>query len=76
VEILLRSARNTTPDDWSPDGKFLVYTEGLTGNDQTVSALPLGGDRKPIEVTTRKEGVDQAHAAFSPDSRWVAYSST
>ena len=76
VEILLKSARNLTPDDWSPDGKFLLYTDGLTGNDQTVWALPLGGDRKPIPVATRKEGVDQGHAAFSPDSRWVAYSST
>lgn len=76
METLLKSARNITPDDWSPDGKFLLYTDGLTGNDQTVWALPLGGDHKPIPVATRKEGVDQAHAAFSPDSRWVAYSST
>ena len=76
VEDLVRSARNMSPDDWSPDGRFVLYTEGMPGNNQTVWAVPLAGDRKPIPVTTLKEGVDQAHAAFSPDSRWVAYSST
>ena len=76
MEDLVRSARNMSPDDWSPDGKFVLYTEGMPGNNQTVWAVPLAGDRKPIPVTTLKEGVDQAHAAFSPDSRWVAYSST
>jgi len=41
-----------------------------------VWALPLSGDRRPTAVTTRQEGIDQSDAAFSPDGRWVAYSST
>ena len=76
AETLFSSPRAITPEDWSPDGRFLLYTDGLTGNDQTVWALPLGGDRKPIPVARREEGADQAHAAFSPDGRWVMYSST
>ncbi len=76
VETLLKSNGNPIPNDWSPDGRFLLYTEGLVGSGQTVWALPLSGDRRPTAVTTRQEGIDQSDAAFSPDGRWVAYSST
>jgi len=75
VETLLTS-QNATPNDWSPDGRFLLYTEGLSGADQNVMALPLSGDRQPIAVTTQRGGVDQSDAAFSPDSRWITYAST
>jgi Tol biopolymer transport system component len=57
-------------DDWSRDGKLLVYhTQG--GND--ISVLPLSGDRKPQVVFQTPFQKDQLR--LSPDGRWVAYTS-
>jgi eukaryotic-like serine/threonine-protein kinase len=76
AEKLFDNPHNTTATDWSPDGKFLLYNEGLSGTGQKVWALPMEGEPKPILLTPAKEGVDQSDAAFSPDGRWISYSST
>jgi Tol biopolymer transport system component len=56
-------------DDWSPDGRFLSFNR-----DPSLMALPLTGDRKPWSfVRTSSASVDESH--FSPDSKWIAYSS-
>ena len=39
---------------------------------RTISALPLGGDRKPIPVIESSSSVDEPHV--SRDGRWLAYS--
>ena len=54
--------------DWSPDGKTLVFA-----NNGDLYLLPLEGDRKPVVFATTP-GDDQ-YAQFSPDGRWMAYSS-
>jgi dipeptidyl aminopeptidase/acylaminoacyl peptidase len=52
--------------DWSPDGKFVAFT-GLAG----VFALPLEGrERAPRMVQP-----GASFPRFSPDGRWLAYSS-
>ena len=76
AEKLFDNPHNTTATDWSPDGKFLLYNEGLSGTGQKVWALSMDGESKPILLTPAKEGVDQSDAAFSPDGRWISYSST
>jgi len=57
---------------FSPDGRFLAFDEknAETGDDVRVVALP---DRtvRPVAATRFGEG----SAKFSPDSRWIAYSS-
>jgi Tol biopolymer transport system component len=62
-------------DDWSPDGRFLIYesqdTNSATGYD--LFAMPLDGDRKPW--TFLQTRFDEKQARFSPDGRWVAYQS-
>jgi serine/threonine protein kinase/dipeptidyl aminopeptidase/acylaminoacyl peptidase len=72
-ELLLRSSLNKYPNDWSPDGRFLLYMQmdPKTGFDLWV--LPLFGERKPFPYvnTSFNENVGQ----FSPDGRWVAYES-
>jgi eukaryotic-like serine/threonine-protein kinase len=56
-------------DDWSPDGKYLLYHSNVKPQ---VWALPLAGERKPVLVTRSLSGVlDQSR--FSPDGRWIAY---
>jgi Tol biopolymer transport system component len=59
---------------WSPDGRFLLYTSQRDdGLDNDILALPLEGDRTPIPlVSTRFWELD---ARFSPDGRWIAYQS-
>jgi Tol biopolymer transport system component len=62
------------PDAWSPDGRSIAYETTVTnGSRGDIWILPLSGDRKPYPFV-QGPGIDTA-AAFSPDGRWVAYSS-
>jgi eukaryotic-like serine/threonine-protein kinase len=67
--------------DWSPDGRYLLYAAGNQGkgNGMDIWALPVfnnqkPGDRKPFPYVTGLG--DQDYAKFSPDGRWVAYTSS
>jgi eukaryotic-like serine/threonine-protein kinase len=63
------------PDAWSPDGEILIL-EGLDvthGSHAALWLLPLKGDRKLQPFLSAS--FNQTHATFSPDGRWVAYSS-
>jgi eukaryotic-like serine/threonine-protein kinase len=59
-----------TPVSWSPDGKRLVFTDNnpLTGSDAWV--LSLDGDRKSAVFEKNATA-----PRFSPDGRWIVYSS-
>ena len=59
-------------EDWSKDGKYLMYNVLLAGAAH-IYVLPLA-DRKPIPFLN-SELVTQ-EGQFSPNSRWVAYRST
>src|SRR5262249_10250123 len=37
-----------TPDDWSLDGKFIVYTQREDRDAYDLWILPVSGDRKPV----------------------------
>jgi eukaryotic-like serine/threonine-protein kinase len=76
-ERLTESPNTQLVLDWSRDGRFLIYAE--QPNDPasaTKSGLWL------LELTNRKAfqfvqtAFRQAHAQFSPDGRWIAYTST
>jgi Tol biopolymer transport system component len=55
-------------EDWTHDGRFVIF--GLSS--KNISALPLGGDRKPIPLIESSSAVDEPHV--SRDGRWLAYS--
>ena len=60
-------------EDWSQDGKHLMYNILLPGAGH-LYVLPLAGDRKPVPfVNTEFASVE---GQFSPNNRWVAYRST
>ena len=63
-------------DDWSPDGRYLLYDAGTIGRDNGVDiwALPMSGDAKPFPFVSAPG--DQGYAQFSPDGKWVAYASS
>jgi serine/threonine protein kinase len=71
-ETLYAGQGGQIPTDWSPDGRFIL----LDANYFTLSeidVLPLGGDRKPYPFV--KSQFPERSGHFSPDGRWVAYTS-
>jgi len=60
-------------EDWSPDGKFVVFriVDPVTNGDLWL--LPLSGDRKPEPYL--KTAYSESNARVSPDGRWLAYQS-
>jgi Tol biopolymer transport system component len=62
-----------TPEDWSPDGRWIAYVKQTRRTAYDLWLLPLSGDRKPVPFATT--GFDDWGARFSPDSRWVAFAS-
>jgi eukaryotic-like serine/threonine-protein kinase len=63
---------NQIPWDWSPDGKYLLFSL-IGGSALDLWLLPLTGDPKPVSFLAAPG--DQVHGNFSPDGRLVAYSS-
>jgi len=60
-------------EDWSSDGRFLAYTESSRKTAEDIWLLPLEGLRKPVPFA--QTGFDEAEPRFSPDGRWIAYTS-
>jgi eukaryotic-like serine/threonine-protein kinase len=62
------------PTDWSPDGGTLLYTIGNLVSSAQLWELPLNNnDRKPTPLVP--SGFLMMEARFSPDGRWIAYTS-
>ena len=72
-ELLYKSSDVKAPSGWSPDGRFLLYFNPIPPSH--IWLLPLGAatDRKPVLLDDSKFNL--AVARFSPDGRWIAYSS-
>ena len=70
--LLLHSDNNKDPDDWSRDGRFLLYTEVDSKTTFNLMVLPLeGNDRKPVPLVNT--AFIEAQGSFSPDMHWFAY---
>jgi len=73
-EVLYPTAEAKNLDDWSPDGKYILYSSQMPKTARDVMAVPFtGNDRKPIRVAQTQ--ADERLGRFSPDRRWVAYES-
>jgi serine/threonine protein kinase/Tol biopolymer transport system component len=72
-ELLFHSVIGGGQDDWSPDGKWLVYREVGHETAHDLWLLPLTGDRKPVPYLVTR--FDERSARFSPDGKWIAYES-
>jgi eukaryotic-like serine/threonine-protein kinase len=73
-EPLLRSDRPKFSNDWSPDGRYLLYHEVDPNTQNDLWVLPLGPDgqdRKPFPFLQTR--FDERDGKFSPDGRWIAY---
>jgi dipeptidyl aminopeptidase/acylaminoacyl peptidase len=70
---LLVTALDKAPQDWSLDGRLLLYSVSDPKTRSDLWALPLTGDRKPFPVL--QTGFEEVQGQFSPDGRWIAYAS-
>ncbi len=61
------------PTSWSPDGRFLLYTNIDPQTRAEVWVLPMVGAHTPSVFL--KTPFDESNGVFSPDGRWVAYQS-
>jgi Tol biopolymer transport system component len=75
-ELLLKSGTDTYAQDWSRDGRFLLFRRpgAKSGRDLWVLPIDDRGERKPASLFLRSEFLINS-ARFSPDGRWVAYDS-
>jgi Tol biopolymer transport system component/tRNA A-37 threonylcarbamoyl transferase component Bud32 len=72
-ELLLSGGLNIRPQDWSRDGKWLVYMLAGSKTGTDLWLLPLEGERKPVPYL--QTPFNESDAQFSPDGRWMAYAS-
>jgi len=69
ASALRETADGGIPQDWSHDGKILLYR--TSGEENAFWALPVEGDGSPELVL--KSAFSVGHAQMSPDGRWLAY---
>ena len=63
-----------SPVSFSPDGKFLSFDQKDEQTADDAWVLPLEGNAEPVPVARTRFW--EGSAKFSPDGRWIAYSST
>jgi Tol biopolymer transport system component len=72
--LLVKAVNRGAPLDWSPDGRFLLYTRPGS----KLFAMPIsnrGGTVESLELPFQFSSATLARAAFSPDNQWIAYTS-
>jgi Tol biopolymer transport system component len=85
VSLLLKSDQRISLDDWSRDGRFLLFRyvdfrsnintreSGPSNADLWILPMAAAGDRTPIALA--QTGSNASNGAFSPNGKWIAYDS-
>jgi Tol biopolymer transport system component len=71
--LLLRTPYNKVLNDWSPDGRYILYGSVRPDTKNDLWILPTFGDRKPRLFL--QTPFNEMQGQISPDGRWVAYAS-
>jgi Tol biopolymer transport system component len=76
-EPLLSTSYNKIVNQWSRDGRFIVYTEQDPKTREDLWVLPMDGDGKPSgkPMPFLHSEFRELDGQLSPDSRWIAYTS-
>jgi serine/threonine protein kinase len=72
-ELLLESDQHKAANDWSSDGRFLLFRSNGPQTGYDLWVLPLSGDKKPFAFL--KTPFEERDGQFSPDGKWIAYAS-
>lgn len=72
--LLLDAPTGAWPVSWSPDGSSILVVTNSPRTSNDIWALSLTGD--PTPKAFQRTEASENWAAFSPDGRWVAFSST
>jgi hypothetical protein len=72
-EVLVQSDFLKFPNDWSADGKFILYQELHPKTAHDLWVFPLAGGQKQFPFLQTQ--FDERQGRFSPDGRWIAYAS-
>jgi Tol biopolymer transport system component len=73
--VKLADSRPVFESVWSPDGKWLVYrTDNAAPGAGDILAVRTSGDTTPVPLLASP--AQEVSPAFSPDMRWLAYSSS
>jgi len=72
-ERVLQSDFRKVASDWSADGRYILYQELNPKSGYDLWALPLTGEKRPFPFL--QTPFDERQGRFSPDGRWIAYTS-
>jgi dipeptidyl aminopeptidase/acylaminoacyl peptidase len=72
-ELLVQSGENKVSNDWSPDGRFLVYASLNPASKWDLWMVPMTAERTPRPLLQTPFNENQGQV--SPSGRWIAYNS-
>lgn len=70
---LLVTPNDEWVEDWSKDGRYIVYGANMPNSNGDIYALPIFGDMKPFPVIQSSAADDEPRLSF--DGKWLAYNS-
>jgi eukaryotic-like serine/threonine-protein kinase len=77
AELLVATDTTATPSSWTPDGKFLVYSQPGPNKNNQLWVLPAPGSEGAGKPHLLHDApFSEGGAQISPDGRWVAYVSS
>ena len=71
--MILKAKRIQLQSSWSPDGKWLAYTQLNQHGKSEIWAVRVNGDQNPIPLV--RDAFDNDQPAISPNGDWLAYAS-
>ena len=77
-QVLIGPAQDQKcPNDWSRDGRFLLYTKQDARTKADLWVVPLASDGNPSGSAAPFANADfnEGQGQFSPDTKWIAYAS-
>jgi serine/threonine protein kinase len=73
-DLLFQSDRPKTPEDWSADGRLILFRDQGAATNADLWVIPLEGARTPRPVLN--SAFEEREGRLSPDGRWIAYVSS